>query len=309
MVYLRRVLYGTVLATVAAGCSDASPASIHHREDAPQLTLNGDRVQRRAPLHKELDRKLVIGRRVDDGYCVFEQMVRHDTGETERLEAVVEFDPETCRYVVAKLDLTNFVRPQLPPPPEKLGPAAPQPSSSGMSTSSSTRSAQYTGGGAGLSSAPSGSAGAQSYQVCTPHVGMFGQALQFISTMDPILIQTSGSEQVVLYNYADGCVNYVHSTLVSRWQPLSGWGLQSHVHYTPQPKYPDWRAVRAKGRQTMRNTVFADTFCPLSPGNTYTYYTNTIDLWYDGYPAFFRTVYSTGGCSGLLWSSFYTAFS
>ena len=67
--------------------------------------------------------------------------------------------------------------------------------------------------------------------------------------------------------------------------------------------------MRATGDQIMRNTTFADQFCPLSPGNTYTYYTNTKDTWYDGYPSFRRTAYSEGGCSGLLSSTFYTAWS
>ena len=75
-----------------------------------------------------------------------------------------------------------------------------------------------------------------------------------------------------MYTFADGCVNYMQSNLLSKWFDTSGWFLQTHQHSTPQPMDVDWESVQARGYQSFVNPTFADRWCFWSAGNTYSYY-------------------------------------
>ncbi len=298
-----------------ASCSGPEPIvspDISAALTEDELVLEGSAVVKRMHEVPEISRTLVQGHKVADGGCAFEATNRREAGGTPTVESVAEYNPETCVYLIATHSweaFSGWYRRNV----DSSGPgtlrSVPDNGSGGGSLSSfggsqsSTKQIVYSGGSPDLPlpgiTMPV-AAKAKMPSSCSPYVGQLSTPFQEIYTIDPVHITTSRSYHALTYWYLyNDCVNYVLSYLVSEWFVFSGWELQSHVHPDPFP-VNNWSAVLNHPFQTMRNTTFADTFCPWSPGNTYTYYKNWITAWKDGYSSYSWQGYSTGGCSGLL---------
>lgn len=215
--------------------------------------------------------------------------------DTPIFESVVEYDPDTCRYIIARHP------PELvTPPPHDFSPpdnieTLPSVVQAMAPTAYSDQEVEYAlGGGGGWGGGTGG--------VCSARVGSFVAGQQWLWTEDPPGIKVSESDHVVTftYDYDAQCVSWMRSQLWSKAFASSGWQVKKHNHATPRPRDPDWNSLEAWGYSEMENLTWAATFCPTSDDPTYTYYANYMYAYYDGYKSWHFSSWDSGGCSYLL---------
>jgi len=262
---------------------------------APTLSLEGPNVIRHTQRRPILERLLIQGARSEGGVCGFTHSVRLGGGQ-EVFESLLEYDPDTCRFIIARhpvdsaLAATKWVPGVTPGRPGRPS-GAPSADYESQTTDVET---ELPPPGGGLS--PS------NHDYCSSHgqIGPDHWGSQKMYFDDPIGIRVTRSDlDFYFMNDLDyQCVTYAHSYLLSEWYRTSGWYLTQHEHYQG-PADTHWTWMRAIGYQTMRNDAFGDIFC--QGYSTWTHYNpNEVRMFWDGYTTFDWNYYAVGGCSSWL---------
>jgi hypothetical protein len=293
--------------------------------EPPLLSLSGPDVERRFHSVPETARRLIRGTKKLDGGCSFSDKEETSPGPASEPEvfSLAEVDFATCDALIATHDFETFrtwyesnigelrrTRSGANEPPMQLsspakviadGEASLGPLALSTMSMSTTRTERYEAPPSGGGGGGGGPVLAWGEEECTEEIGTFSAAWQDIWTVDPVYIEVGRSEHDISWAWHyDWCVNYMSSALVSYWFSTSGWELQGHYHWEPEPA-EDWSYMINRPIQKLRNTTFADTFCaPVSVGNTYIEYRNYIDGWHDGHRTFWTGFDVYGGCSFLL---------
>jgi len=280
--------------------------------------LTGDNVIR-YPSHRSIVSTSIIAGLIDEtGSCRIERTARIMKGEA-LLETVIEYDPDTCTFVVAKhppdeLVVTRTAKPDhIGAQSSSAAPSAYATAFSGdYATSTLVDTLERTGGPGG----PLFSSRGQDPQACYETLGLMGTGFLKAWYQDPVAIEVNSTEHENVFFYLpnEQCVQWSQSTLTSSWYLPTYWFLNGipTIDLVPLPSNDDWDLVQAVGRAQFKNTFFANLnpLCGFPPNEvTYTRFWNELRLSYDGYVTFsLGNTFAWGDCSELLQLGWYFTY-
>ena len=248
-----------ILILVVAGCQDASGPG----QSVP-LRLSGTAVIR-APADlqfTERERSYIAGHKISAGVCVFDRRVHLKKGD-KFTERVVEFDPTTCAFILARGDH-----------------AASEVASARESTEIGLDGATAIATGARLNLLLGSSS---SY------------AWQRLYHEDPLQIDVTSSRIDLDWSYDGACSYAIRSEHLREWLTNSGWIPLSHSH-TMSPRLKcQTTSANAQATASFQNSQF----CNQQVAETW-YDINKIEGMPDGTAWLSNRGYASGACSDLL---------
>ena len=302
-------------------CSEPDAPTAFDSQATAELSgqLVGPRVIR-YPSHRTITARIPVrGTRGQNGECHLARSVKLSKCESI-LETVIEYDPDTCRFIIARHPSDQLVIPADGGQTEGSDSLLFQPSgalSHDYGTSTIVDTIQQSGGSGGGGAVPF--LQQQDPEACYEATGFVGTGILKVWHQDPIGLQVTSADHTNLFFYLpqEQCVQWSQSTLTTSWFLPTQWfptGFPSYprIDLTPLPSNNEWQWVQAVGRANFENRFFANMnpTCGISPDErTYTRYWNELRLFNDGDVTFsLGNTYTWGDCSELLQLGMYFTF-